>query len=102
MGGRYDGLLHSLGPIFSTILGQAISPSVCMKSLEHISDNDAKTIILAGPTNMASIGGSAIVRNYSLTKVPSWPGTTTPNHPCRGSNAGKRTVCEAEGQTQGS
>lgn len=69
MGSAIVSFCNSLGPILGTNVGQAIFSNVFIKRLEHVSDIDARAIILAGPTNLGSIGTSAMVReafNYSL------------------------------------
>lgn len=72
MGSAIVGFCNSFGPILGTNVGQAIFSNVFLKRLGHVSDIDARAIILAGPTYMASIGTSAMVREafkYSLTRT---------------------------------
>lgn len=72
MGSAIVSFCNSLGPILGTNVGQAIFSNVFLKRLEHVPDIDAKAIILAGPTNLGSIGTSAMVReafNYSLRRT---------------------------------
>lgn len=54
MGSAIVSFCNSLGPILGTNIGQAIFSNVFVKKLEHVPNLDAKAIIIAGPTTVAS------------------------------------------------
>ncbi|KAL8653878.1 MAG: hypothetical protein Q9226_003660 [Calogaya cf. arnoldii] len=72
MGSAIVSFCNSLGPILGTNIGQAIFSNVFLKRLEHLPNINAKAIILAAPTNQASIGTPALITeasNYAITRT---------------------------------
>lgn len=73
MGSALVSFCNSLGPILGTNIGQAIFSNLLVQRLANEPDVDAKAIVLAGPTNIASAGASSsAVRqafNYALTRT---------------------------------